>query len=101
MLESDTVNVTGTGSLDFINGKLDYRPVIDMKVASTVNVRDKLRDHPMEYQTQGSWGKVTTEFDVARYDLHMGRLMIQEAKANRNRRINSKSQNSWTNALSK
>ena len=101
LLESDTVNVTGTGSLDFINGKLDYRPVIDMKVASTVNVRDKLRDHPMEYQTQGSWGKVTTEFDVARYDLHMGRLMIQEAKANRNRRINSKSQNSWTNALSK
>jgi AsmA protein len=101
LLESDTVNVTGTGSLDFINGKLDYRPVIDMKVASTVNVRDKLRDHPMEYQTQGAWGEVTTEFDAARYDLHMGRLMIQEAKANRNRRINSKSQSAWQNALSK
>jgi AsmA protein len=101
LLESGTVNVTGTGSLDFINGKLDYRPVIDMKVASTVNVRDKLRDHPMEYQALGSWGEITTEFDVDRYDLHMGRLMIQEAKANRNRRINSKSQNTWTNALSK
>lgn len=101
LLESGTVNVTGTGSLDFINGKLDYRPVIDMKVASTVNVRDKLRDHPMEYQALGSWGEITTEFDVKRYDLHMGRLMIQEAKANRNRRINSQSENSWQNAVSK
>lgn len=101
LLESETVNVTGTGSLDFINGKLDYRPVIDMKVASTVNVRDKLRDHPMEYQALGSWGEITTEFDVNRYDLHMGRLMIQEAKANRNRRINSQSENSWQNAVSK
>jgi AsmA protein len=101
LLESETVNVTGTGSLDFINGKLDYRPVIDMKMASTVNVRDKLRDHPMEYQAYGSWGDITTEFDVKRYDLHMGRLMIQEAKANRNRRINSQSENSWKNALSK
>ncbi len=101
LLESDKINVTGTGSLDFINGKLDYRPVIDMKMASTVNVRDKLRDHPMEYQSQGSWGEVNTEFDATRYDLHMGRLMIQEAKANRNRRINSQSQNSWKNALSK
>ena len=101
LLESETVNVTGTGSLDFINGKLDYRPVVDMKVASTVNVRDKLRDHPMEYQALGSWGEITTEFDVKRYDLHMGRLMIQEAKANRNRRINSQSENSWQNAVSK
>ena len=101
LLVSDTVNVTGTGSLDFINGKLDYRPVIDMNVKSTVNVRDKLRDHPMEYQTHGSWGELTTEFDVDRYDLHMGRLMIQEAKANRNRRINSQSESSWKNALSK
>jgi len=101
LLVSDVVNVSGSGSLDFINGKLDYRPVIDMNVKSTVNVRDKLRDHPMEYQTHGLWGELTTEFDVERYDLHMGRLMIQEAKANRNRRINSKSENSWNNALSK
>jgi AsmA protein len=100
LLESETVNVSGTGSLDFIKGKLDYRPVIDMKMASTVNVRDKLRDHPMEYQALGSWGEITTEFDVARYDLHMGRLMIQEAKANRNRRLNSQSQSTWKNALS-
>jgi len=101
LLVSDAVNVTGSGSLDFTNGKLDYRPVVDMNVKSTVNVRDKLRDHPMEYQTHGLWGELTTEFDVERYDLHMGRLMIQEAKANRNRRINSKSDNSWKNALSK
>ena len=72
-----------------------------MKVVSTVKVRDKLRGPPMEYQTQGSSGEITTEFlDVERYDLHMGRLMIQEAKANRNRRITSESQSTWKNALS-
>ncbi len=101
LLVSDQVNVTGSGSIDFINGKLDYRPVIDMNVKSTVNVRDKLRDHPMQYHAHGLLGALTTEFDVERYDLHMGRLMIQEAKASRNRRINSDSQGAWQNVLSK
>ena len=101
LLESDKVNVTGSGSIDFINGKLDYRPVIDMKMKSTVNVRDKLRDHPMQYHAHGRFGDLITEFDVDRYDLHMGRLMIHEAKAHKNRRINSQSQNKWQNVLSK
>jgi AsmA protein len=101
LMESDKVNVTGSGSIDFINAKLDYRPVIDMNMKSTVNVRDKLRDHPMQYHTHGRFGDLITEFDVALYDLHMGRLMIQEAKAHTNRRINSQSQNNWQNALSK
>jgi AsmA protein len=101
LMESDKVNVTGSGSIDFINAKLDYRPVIDMNMKSTVNVRDKLRDHPMQYHAHGRFGDLITEFDVDRYDLHMGRLMIQEAKAHKNRRINSQSQNNWQNALSK
>ena len=100
LLASDKVNVTGSGSIDFINTKLDYRPVIDMNVKSTVNIRDKLRDHPMQYHAHGLLGELTTDFDVERYDLHMGRLMIQEAKANRNRRINSQSRSNWSNALS-
>jgi len=101
LLVSDRLNVTGSGSIDFINAKLDYRPVIDMNMKSTVNIRDKLRDHPMEYHAQGSMGELTTEFEVDKYDLHMGRLMIQEAKASRNRRINSKSQGNWNNVLSR
>jgi len=101
LMVSDQVNVTGSGSIDFINTKLDYRPVIDMNMKSTVNVRDKLRDHPMEYHAHGRFGDLITEFDVDRYDLHMGRLMIQEAKAHKNRRINSQSQNNWQNVLSK
>lgn len=101
MMLSDLVNVSGSGNIDFINTKLDYRPVIDMNVNKTGNIRDKLRDHPMMYHAHGSFGNVSCDFDVARYDLHLGRLMIQEAKANRNRQINSKSQNSWQNALSK
>jgi AsmA protein len=101
LMESDKVNVTGSGSIDFINAKLDYRPVIDMNMKSTVNVRDKLRDHPMQYHAHGRFGDLITEFDVALYDLHMGRLMIQEAKAHKNRRINSQSQNNWQNVLSK
>jgi AsmA protein len=101
LMESDKVNVTGSGSIDFINARLDYRPVIDMNMKSTVNVRDKLRDHPMQYHAYGRFGDLITEFDVALYDLHMGRLMIQEAKAHTNRRINSQSQNNWQNVLSK
>ena len=79
---------------------MDYRPEIDMHVPNTGNIRDKLRDHPMMYHAHGAFGAVEVDFDVARYDLHMGRLMIQEAKANRNRKLNSQSQNNWQNALS-
>ena len=101
IMASGQLNVTGSGTIDYIKGKLDYRPVVDMHVPNTGNIRDKLRDHPMMYHAHGPFGAVAVDFDVARYDLHLGRLMIQEAKANRNRKINSQSQNNWQNALSK
>jgi len=103
-LVSDKVTVTGSGSIDFINGDIDYRPVIDMHVESTANLRDKLRDHPMEYEVQGLPGNLAYSFDTDRYDLLVGRMLIQEAKARQYRQINrqkkTNSRNSWTNAIS-
>jgi AsmA protein len=99
-LVSDLVSVSGTGTIDLINEKMDYRPIIDMNVRKTVNVRDKLRDHPMEYLVQGAFGEIATNFDVDKYDLWVGRLMLHEAKARKNRRINSQG-DAWTNVLSK
>jgi AsmA protein len=101
LMISELVTVTGSGQLDWVNRKLDYQPVIDMHVKNTGNVRDKLRDNPMRYHLEGPLGQLTCRFDVDRYDLHMGRLMIQEAKAHRNRMINSQSGHSWQNVLSK
>ena len=100
-LVSDLVNVSGTGTVDLINATMDYRPVIDMNVRRAVNVRDKLRDHPMEYHVRGAFGDIATNFDADKYDLWVGRLMLHEAKARKNRRINSKAADSWTNVLSK
>jgi AsmA protein len=100
-LVSDLVNVSGTGAIDLVNATMDYRPVIDINVKKTVNVRDKLRDHPMEYHVQGAFGDIATNFDADKYDLWVGRLMLQEAKARKNRRINSQAADSWTNVLSK
>ncbi|MBT8129629.1 MAG: AsmA family protein [Gammaproteobacteria bacterium] len=101
LMISEPVNVTGSGSIDYVQRKLDYRPVIDMNVKNTGNIRDKLRDHPMEYHAHGLFGNVACDFNVEKYDLHLGRLMIQEAKANRNKRINRQTQGTWTNVLSK
>ena len=101
LMISEPVNVTGSGSIDYVQRKLDYRPVIDMNVKNTGNIRDKLRDHPMEYHAHGLFGNVTCDFNVEKYDLHLGRLMIQEAKANRNKSINRQTQGTWTNVLSK
>ena len=101
LMISEPVNVTGSGSIDYVQGKLDYRPVIDMNVKNTGNVRDKLRDHPMEYHAHGLFKNVAYDFNVEKYDLHLGRLMIQEAKANRNKKINRQKQGTWTNVLSK
>ena len=103
-LTSEKVTVTGTGSVDFINGSVDYWPVIDMNVESTANLRDKLRDHPMEYDVRGSFGGLSYNFDADRYDLLVGRMLIQEAKARQYRQINQQkktsSKSSWTNAVS-
>jgi hypothetical protein len=101
LMISEPVNVTGSGSIDYVQGKLDYRPVIDMNVRKTGNVRDKLRDHPMEYHAHGLFKNVAFDFNVEKYDLHLGRLMIQEARANRNKKINRQKQGTWTNVLSR
>jgi AsmA protein len=103
-LVSDKVTVTGSGYIDFINDSVDYRPVIDMNVESTANLRDKLRDHPMEYDVRGAFGDLAYNFDAGRYDLLVGRMLIQEAKARQYRQINQQkntsSDDSWTNAIS-
>ncbi len=101
LMVSSEVNVNGSGSIDFMSRKLDFRPEIDMHAKKTGNIRDKLRDHPMMYHAHGTFGDVAVDFDVARYDLHLGRLMIQQAKAHRNRQINRESRDTWQNALSK
>jgi hypothetical protein len=103
-LVADKVTVTGSGSIDLINGSIDYRSVIDMHVDNTANLRDKLRDHPMEYDLQGNFGDLAYNFDVARYDLLVGRMLIQQTRARQYRRINQQKEtstrNSWSNAVS-
>jgi AsmA protein len=103
-LVSEIVTVTGSGSIDFIGGSVDYRPVIDMNVENTANLRDKLRDHPMEYDVRGPFGQLAYNFDADRYDLLVGRMLIQEAKARQYKQINqqkkTRSKSSWTNAVS-
>jgi AsmA protein len=101
LLVSDQANITGSGSIDFINGKLDYRPVVDMKVSNTIDIRDKLRDHPMEYHAHGAFENLMVEFNIKKYELLVGRLLVQEGKARRIKQKKNKSKNSWGNVLSK
>lgn len=89
LINTENVIVSGSGSIDFINKKLDYSPIIDVIVLNRVDIRDKLRDHPMEYRVQGPFGNPEYQFEVDRYDLLVGRLLLQEAKARRNRQINN------------
>lgn len=97
-LVSEKVNITGSGSIDFINRKLDYRPVIDVNVNSRVDIRDKLRDHPMEYHAYGSFENLSYKFNSDKYDLLVGRLLLQEAKARKNKQTK---QDSWNKYKSK
>ena len=82
--------ITGSGSIDFINKKLDYRPVIDVNVEDRVDIRDKLRDHPMEYHVYGDFAGLKREFDMDKYELLVGRLLLQESKMRRNRQLNAR-----------
>ncbi|MDH5711485.1 MAG: AsmA family protein [Gammaproteobacteria bacterium] len=82
--------ITGSGSIDFINKKLDYRPVIDVNVEDRVDIRDKLRDHPMEYHVYGDFANLKREFELDKYDLLVGRLLLQESKIRRNKQLNAR-----------
>ena len=95
LLTSKNANITGSGSIDFINKKVDYRPVIDIHVKSRIDIRDKLRDHPMEYHVGGDFEKLTTEFNLDKYELLVGRLLLQESRARRNKRLNTKEKKLW------
>lgn len=97
-LVSAKANIAGSGSVDLINRTLDYRPVVDMNVGNAIDIRDKLRDHPMEYHAHGTFENLSYEFNVDKYELLVGRLLLQEAKA---RSIKQKKQNIWQNIKSK
>ena len=95
VLVSDQAKITGSGSIDFIKDKLDYSPVIDIKVDDTVDIRDKLRDHPMEYHVHGDFKNLAHEFQVDKYELLVGRLLLQDAKTRRNRQMNTQQKKLW------
>ncbi|MDH5613078.1 MAG: AsmA family protein [Gammaproteobacteria bacterium] len=95
LLISEQANITGSGNIDLINQKLDYRPVIDIKVKNTIDIRDKLRDHPMEYHVHGDFQNLTYKFEVDKYELLVGRLLLQDAKARRYKQMNTKQKKLW------
>ena len=95
LLVSKDANISGSGSIDFINKKLDYSPVLDINVKSRIDIRDKLRDHPMEYHVLGNFGYLKTIFELDKYELLVGRLLIQESKSRRNKRLNTKEKRLW------
>lgn len=95
LLVSEDANISGSGSVDFINKKLDYSPVLDINVKSRIDIRDKLRDHPMEYHVLGGFGNLKTIFELDKYELLVGRLLIQESKTRRNKRLNTKKKRLW------
>jgi len=94
-LVSDQVNLAGAGAVDFDKGLVSYRSIVDKHVKDRVDIRDKLLDHPMEYDVKGKFENLTTQFDLAKYDLLAGRLLHIEAKARRIRAINNQRNNSW------
>ncbi|MCG6937314.1 MAG: AsmA family protein [Gammaproteobacteria bacterium] len=99
-MTADNIIVTGSGNIDFINKKLDYQVTIDMVMDNTQYIRDKLRDHAMLYNVQGAFGTASCKMDMEKYELLVGRMLIQDAKAKRNKRINQGSRSTWANVRS-
>lgn len=95
LLVSKDADISGTGSIDFINKKLDYRTILDINVKSRIDIRDKLRDHPMEYHVHGDFGNLETKFELDKYELLVGRLLVQEAKTRRNKQLNTQKKRLW------
>lgn len=92
-LDNKEFSLAGYGILDSIKKTINARWVMDLKLGDPEDIREKLRNHPMEYTVQGKLGKPVYAFDEKKYDLLVGRLLVQEA---RKRKIEQKkNKNSW------
>ena len=94
-LISDQANITGSGHIDTINNKLNYNLTVDINIENPVDIRDKLRDHPMEYRAQGKFKNVSCEFDYQRYDFLVSRMLMIEAKARKIKQMKESAKKTW------
>lgn len=94
ILKSDLADVKLTGNIDLIKEVIGYRLVLDMHVKNPVDIRDKLRNHPMEYSSRGTFGRVVTDFDYNHYDHLVSRMLMIEAKSRKIRQIKQSQQKS-------
>ena len=46
-------------------------------------------------ESEGKFENLTTTFNLEKYELLLGRLLVQESKARRNKRLNTKEKRLW------
>ena len=68
---------------------------MDTHVPDRIDIRNKILDHPMEYDVQGDFNNLTTRFDIDRFDLRLDRLLIIEAKARKIKAIKNQGNSTW------
>ena len=83
LLKSRLADIQLTGNIDLLKEVLGYKITLDMHVENPSDIRDKLRDHPMEYNARGTYRRVACDFDYTRYDHLVSRMLTIEAKARR------------------
>ena len=49
----------------------------------------------MEYHVHGDFKKLQTKFELDKYELLVGRLLVQEAKIRRNKQLNTQKKRLW------
>lgn len=94
-LNSDTYNIETKGYIDFSKQELNIRSIIDRHVSNRIDIREKLIDHPMEYDVRGQFGSINTQLDFTKYDLLVGRLLMIDAKARRIKSRKEQQKNAW------
>jgi len=99
-MKSDHVTLTGSGEVDFINGYLNYQPVMQLNLDNPVDVRDKIRALPIIYRVYGPFGDLKYELNKKLYFRNAGRLLKQEAKARAIKKLKQKGKSKWGNVKS-
>jgi len=99
-IKSKHVTLTGSGEVDFVNGSVNYQPVMQLKLDNPVDIRDKIRALPIIYHVHGPFGDLKYGLNSGLYFKNAGQLLKQEAKARAIKKFKQKGKSKWGNVKS-
>jgi len=90
LLDSSKYKITGAGKINLPQERLNYRPVLDMKVTNPKSTAEHLRDTPMPVFVKGNFAQPKISIDKKAWLRSVGKVLKTEAKKKAKEKVKTK-----------